>query len=128
VLGERRGQAVPASRLTRNSPSRYLKDMYDLAVLFELPEWQKPLWAALERRGVGYTAFDRRSCHPERSEGSIVLLVLNEGPNCRSLAALGMTTPKPKHQTGKSLARAEFIYSTWIGYVPYFLVVSIMAL
>ena len=31
---------------------------YDLVVLFEHPEWQKPLWAALERRGVRYAAFD----------------------------------------------------------------------
>lgn len=31
---------------------------YDLAVLFEHPEWQKPLWAALDRRGVRYTALD----------------------------------------------------------------------
>src|SRR5580765_5754880 len=31
---------------------------HDLVVLFEHPEWQKPLWAALERRGVRYTAFD----------------------------------------------------------------------
>ena len=30
----------------------------DLAVLFEHPEWQKPLWAALDRRGVRYAAFD----------------------------------------------------------------------
>lgn len=30
----------------------------DLAVLFEHPEWQKPLFAALERRGVRYSAFD----------------------------------------------------------------------
>ena len=29
-----------------------------LAVLFEHPEWQKPLWAALDRRGVQYAAFD----------------------------------------------------------------------
>ncbi|HKA00071.1 MAG TPA: hypothetical protein VKE70_26355 [Candidatus Solibacter sp.] len=29
-----------------------------LAVLFEHPEWQKPLWAALDRRGVPYTAID----------------------------------------------------------------------
>jgi glutathione synthase/RimK-type ligase-like ATP-grasp enzyme len=29
-----------------------------LAVLFEHPEWQKPLWAALDRRGVRYTAID----------------------------------------------------------------------
>jgi hypothetical protein len=31
---------------------------YDLVVLFEHPEWQKPLWAALERKGVRYAAFD----------------------------------------------------------------------
>ena len=31
---------------------------YDLAVLFEHPEWQKPLFGALERRGVRFTAFD----------------------------------------------------------------------
>src|SRR5690349_11563173 len=30
----------------------------DLVVLFEHPEWQKPLWAALERRGVRYSAYD----------------------------------------------------------------------
>jgi len=29
-----------------------------LAVLFEHPEWQKPLWAALDRRGVPYIAID----------------------------------------------------------------------
>src|ERR1700687_5912244 len=33
---------------------------YDLAVLFEHPEWQKPLWAALQRRGVRYTTIDRK--------------------------------------------------------------------
>jgi glutathione synthase/RimK-type ligase-like ATP-grasp enzyme len=31
---------------------------YDLVVLFEHPEWQKPLWAALERRRVHFAAFD----------------------------------------------------------------------
>jgi hypothetical protein len=31
---------------------------YDLVVLFEHPEWQKPLWAALERRAVRYAALD----------------------------------------------------------------------
>jgi glutathione synthase/RimK-type ligase-like ATP-grasp enzyme len=30
----------------------------DLAVLFEHPEWQKPLWTALERRGVRYARLD----------------------------------------------------------------------
>jgi len=30
----------------------------DLVVLFEHTEWQKPLWAALDRRGIRYDAFD----------------------------------------------------------------------
>jgi len=30
----------------------------DIAVLYEHPEWQKPLFAALERRGVPFTAID----------------------------------------------------------------------
>jgi glutathione synthase/RimK-type ligase-like ATP-grasp enzyme len=30
----------------------------DVIVLFEHPEWQKPLFAALERRGVSFDAFD----------------------------------------------------------------------
>ena len=30
----------------------------DLVVLYEHPEWQKPLWAALDRRGVRYAKFD----------------------------------------------------------------------
>jgi hypothetical protein len=31
---------------------------HDLAVLFEHPEWQKPLFSALARRGVRFAAFD----------------------------------------------------------------------
>src|SRR6516165_3837622 len=31
---------------------------YDLVVLFEHPDWQKPLWTALERRRIRYSAFD----------------------------------------------------------------------
>ena len=30
----------------------------DLVVLFEHPEWQKPLWAALDKRGVSYAKFN----------------------------------------------------------------------
>jgi hypothetical protein len=36
---------------------------HDLVVLFEHPEWQKPLLSALERRGVAFGAFDlKRGC------------------------------------------------------------------
>lgn len=40
----------------------------DLVVLFEHPEWQKPLFSALERRGVPFAAFDlKRGCFdPDR--------------------------------------------------------------
>lgn len=31
---------------------------HDLAVIYEHPEWQKPLFAALNRRGVNYTTID----------------------------------------------------------------------
>lgn len=31
---------------------------HDLVVLFEHPEWQKPLWSALDQRGVRYAPFD----------------------------------------------------------------------
>ncbi len=33
----------------------------DLVVLFEHPDWQRPLFAALERRGVRFAAFDLKS-------------------------------------------------------------------
>jgi glutathione synthase/RimK-type ligase-like ATP-grasp enzyme len=44
---------------------------HDLVVLFEHPEWQKPLFAALERRGVRFGSFDLKrgafdpDCAPE---------------------------------------------------------------
>jgi len=41
----------------------------DLVVIFEHPEWQKPLFAALDRRGVRYAAFDlkRAAFDPDRA-------------------------------------------------------------
>jgi hypothetical protein len=36
---------------------------HDLVILFEHPEWQKPLFAALEHRGIQFGAFDlKRGC------------------------------------------------------------------
>ncbi len=42
---------------------------YDLVVLFEHPEWQKPLFSALERRGIHFGIFDlKRGCFdPDRA-------------------------------------------------------------
>lgn len=44
--------------------SRYPAEMTsDLVVLYEHPEWQKPLFAALERRGVSFSVFDlKKGC------------------------------------------------------------------
>lgn len=41
---------------------------YDLVVLFEHPDWQKPLFSALEQRGVHFGTFDlKRACFdPDR--------------------------------------------------------------
>src|SRR3954465_11447327 len=40
----------------------------DLIVLYEHPEWQKPLFAALERRGLSFSAYDlkRNAFDPAR--------------------------------------------------------------
>jgi len=38
--------------------SQYTHMTYDVVVLFEHPEWQKPLFSALERRGVRFGRFD----------------------------------------------------------------------
>ena len=35
-----------------------MRQTADLAVLFEHPEWQKPLFEALDRRGVRYVPVD----------------------------------------------------------------------
>jgi glutathione synthase/RimK-type ligase-like ATP-grasp enzyme len=35
--------------------------MLDVVVLYEHPEWQKPLFAALERRGVAFAAYDLKA-------------------------------------------------------------------
>ena len=45
---------------------------YDLVVLFEHPEWQKPLWAALDRRGIDYAALDlkRAAFNPDAAPQS----------------------------------------------------------
>lgn len=45
---------------------------YDLVVLYEHPEWQKPLWAALRRRGIAYAALDlkRAAFDPDEVPGA----------------------------------------------------------
>ena len=51
---------------------------HDLVVLFEHPEWQKPLWSALERRGIDYAAFDLKTAAFDPDELPKARLYLNQ--------------------------------------------------
>src|SRR5437879_5769751 len=50
----------------------------DLVVLHEHPEWQKPLFAALERRGVSYAPFDVSSAAFSNIEVPGALVYFNQ--------------------------------------------------
>jgi RimK-like ATP-grasp domain len=50
----------------------------DLAVLFEHPEWQKPLFQALERRGVLYEAVDLKKAAFSDTDASLAPLYFNQ--------------------------------------------------
>src|SRR5918996_1482873 len=50
----------------------------DLAVLFEHPEWQKPLFQALERRGVRYVAVDLKKAAFSDADAPLAPLYFNQ--------------------------------------------------
>jgi hypothetical protein len=50
----------------------------DLAVLFEHPEWQKPLFAALERRGIRYAALDLKEAAFSDADRPLAPLYFNQ--------------------------------------------------
>ena len=50
----------------------------DLVVLYEHPEWQKPLFAALERRGIPFHAFDLASAAFGNSDDQLARLYFNQ--------------------------------------------------
>src|SRR5688500_15837674 len=50
----------------------------DLAVLFEHPEWQKPLFAALERRGIRYAAVDLKQAAFSDTDEPLAPLYFNQ--------------------------------------------------
>jgi len=52
--------------------------MADLAVLFEHPEWQKPLFQALERRGVRYAAVDLKKAAFSDADAPLAPLYFNQ--------------------------------------------------
>ena len=51
---------------------------HDLVVLYEHPEWQKPLFAALDRRGVRYAAFDLKQAAFDPGEAPRARLYFNQ--------------------------------------------------
>jgi glutathione synthase/RimK-type ligase-like ATP-grasp enzyme len=51
---------------------------YDLAVLYEHPEWQKPLFAALERRGIRYAALDLKKAAFSDTDEPLAPLYFNQ--------------------------------------------------
>jgi glutathione synthase/RimK-type ligase-like ATP-grasp enzyme len=50
----------------------------DLVVLYEHPEWQKPLFAALEHRGIAFEAFDVSSAAFANVEPPLAALYFNQ--------------------------------------------------
>src|SRR5919109_1230598 len=50
----------------------------DLAVLFEHPEWQKPLFRTLERRGVNYVAVDLKKAAFSDADSPLAALYFNQ--------------------------------------------------
>ena len=50
----------------------------DLAVLFEHPEWQKPLFGALERRGISFAPFDLKAAAFGDDDAPPARLVFNQ--------------------------------------------------
>lgn len=54
------------------------KTMHDVLVLFEHPDWQKPLFSALERRGLSFSAFDLKAAAFDPSDVPSARLVFNQ--------------------------------------------------
>jgi glutathione synthase/RimK-type ligase-like ATP-grasp enzyme len=50
----------------------------DLVVIHEHPEWQKPLFAALERRGIAYAPFDLKHAAFSNTETSLAPVYFNQ--------------------------------------------------
>ena len=50
----------------------------DLAVLYEHPEWQKPLFAALERRGISFVPIDVAHAAFTNVDPPLALLYFNQ--------------------------------------------------
>ena len=51
----------------------------DIAILYEHPEWQKPLFQALERRGIRYAAVDLKQAAFSDADAPLAPLYFNQG-------------------------------------------------
>ncbi len=52
--------------------------MHDLAVLHEHPEWQKPLFAALDKRGVDYVVLDAKRAAYDSASNAPARVIFNQ--------------------------------------------------
>lgn len=57
---------------------RYIVAMHDLAVLFEHPAWQEPLFAALDARGVDYVRVDLKKAAYASDDEAPAKVVFNQ--------------------------------------------------
>ena len=65
----------------------------DIAILFEHPEWQKPLFAALERRGIRYLPVDLKKAAFSDADEPLAPLYFNQAsPSAYVLPALSITS------------------------------------
>jgi hypothetical protein len=75
----------PAAAMNRLRPGGIFMGMtqrYDLAVLYEHPEWQQPLFTALDRRGVDYVAVDlKRAAFSEADQPAAGLYFNQASPS-----------------------------------------------
>ena len=59
-------------------PKAAVAEPLDILVLYEHPEWQKPLFAALERRGSRYDALDLKRGRVRRGEPPAARVYFNQ--------------------------------------------------
>src|SRR3954463_14431552 len=78
---------------SRNDPA--MTPRADLAVLFEHPEWQKPLFQTLERRGVRYVPVDLKKAAFSDADAPLAPLYFNQAsPSFNDLDALRARAPE----------------------------------
>ena len=89
----------------------------DLVVLHEHPEWQKPLFAALDRRGVAYAACNLTRAAFNNVDAPIARLYFNQASpsayirgNTRAVP-LALAYMRTLERAGRTAAHAEDRYA-----------------